>query len=84
MSDENYDEETKKALSKTKQELEALISKPPIQEKHLAKPPTKFIAAVVFHLKKETGYPEGLFDDEFLKKEMVSSLMNSKIDDLEI
>ncbi|EFC44837.1 hypothetical protein NAEGRDRAFT_79626 [Naegleria gruberi] len=70
MSDENYDEETKKALSKTKQELEALISKPPIQEKHLAKPPTKFIAAVVFHLKKETGYPEGLFDDEFLKKEM--------------
>ena len=70
--DQPYDEKTKKAILDTKQILESLISKPTLKESLLAKPPIKFIAAVVFNLKKEKGFPDGLFDDEFLKKEMVS------------
>ena len=69
------DEESKKLVDICKKKLEPLV-KVNLQEKHLARPPIAFLKAIVSNLVKEKGYPEGLFDDDFLntKKEMTVSV----------
>ncbi|KAG2389617.1 hypothetical protein C9374_014177 [Naegleria lovaniensis] len=62
-----FDEETRKCIEISKKKLEPLVSKIPLQDKHLARPPVAFIKALVLCLIKERGYPDGLFDEEFLK-----------------
>nr|CAG4708537.1 unnamed protein product [Naegleria fowleri] len=64
---QEFDEETRKCIELSRKRLEPLVSKIPLQDKHLARPPVAFLKALVLCLVRERGYPEGLFDEEFLK-----------------
>ena len=73
---QEFDEETRKCIELSRKRLEPLVSKIPLQDKHLARPPVAFLKALVLCLVRERGYPEGLFDEEFLKtkKDLTVSL----------
>jgi len=79
---EEYDEETKKVIEITKKRLEGLISKTSlIQDKLLTKPPISYIKAMTLQFITDKGYPEGLWDEELLKKkEGVSILFDSIVE----
>ncbi|KAL9658085.1 hypothetical protein ABK040_012999 [Willaertia magna] len=62
-----------KLVEAAKKKLEALVPKFPLQEKHITRPPPQFIKSLTAALIKEKGYPEGLFDEAFLKKKEMTS-----------
>jgi hypothetical protein len=48
----------------TKSALEAVISKPKMIEKYLARPPFKYLHEIISSVSKTTGYASGLFSAE--------------------
>lgn len=48
-------------IASVQKELGGLISKPPLKENHLGRPPFRFIHDIVSEVTAATGYTEGLF-----------------------
>jgi TRAF3-interacting protein 1 len=57
----SFIEETQRVLGK-------IISKPPLTEKYLKRPPYQYIHDIVVNVMKKTGFMEGLFSDDELQK----------------
>lgn len=58
--------------------MNALINKPRMDTKYLAKPPFRFLLDVFKALADATGYPAGLLSPELISKAEVSSYFITK------
>ncbi|XP_050430767.1 TRAF3-interacting protein 1 [Adelges cooleyi] len=60
-------------VTKVKTSLGKFISKPQLTEKLLSKPPFKFLHDIITNVIRNTGYLSGVFNDEELKSQNVST-----------
>jgi TRAF3-interacting protein 1 len=63
-----------KIIKKTQEALGPIIKKPPLTEKHLSKPPFRYLHDMLMEINRSTGFFKGLYSGKELdgKREWVS------------
>lgn len=62
----------------TQQLFSKLITKPPLDKKHLQKPSPSYIFEIIMNTLKKTGFPSGLFQRKKKKLNILKLLPNIK------
>jgi hypothetical protein len=76
MAEEAIDPVLLPAIQETQQLLGALVTKPKLADKYLAKPPFRFLIDVVKACVDQYGYPAGLLSPDLISKAEVRIVVN--------